>query len=765
MANLTWDKIFEKIVTALGLAQKAAERARGPVGSLADDIEALGDSAEATGKSTNPLIAAMSKFKDVVVAADKTVGLITKKTLDWQTAARTAARGTVLLSNSAATMQRNYLVATKSALAYASATGANVNDALQMGVALETTYSRAARRVRDLGNSQKYLDQASQYQIMLGMNTADTSRFMQMTVEDMNLTFKQSADIMGGAAASAALFGTSANSSMVALAEHMDRIQSLDQADRVEYSKKLLHAAGVQDTASVRFGKYTDSLTSSQGTSAITKAAFLSATTGIRTGDLLKAINNPQDASQQQLLMRAIEQSGEKIAPGFAQLDRLMKSHPERLTDEQAMRHSIDQQKIIATLGKYGITPEMMAQLSGKTGARARAQTAAGYDVYKAEADKKREGVANILLTQSDKDAALEAKKAKLLGVGTVGQDNMLDVWGNYERYIKRTGLELLELTQSAIVLGRAFMALTGITSLQGLTGLLGPGGALAGMAGKINAVGGKVGLAAIAVEAALAINKVSTEEGRAQMRSEIDSAVENTESLSGNIANFGKAFISPTESILKVGIMAKDAWGYWNEVHEEQERAKRHKERMDAEVAANRKKAGESADGAALLKAASRSQQFLDIFAHGKGEGKNYHNKAEMATILAMAIKAGKTEGDALSEIRDRNARFSEALKTGDETAKKAIDAEFKALRDIRNKVYFEGGSLPALPTVEKGTANAPVTVSMIPPKENTVAQQQANNTVGVGEMREAMGMFSNIEHLLREIASSSTSRTIIPA
>lgn len=756
---------------------RAFERASRRAGTLADHLEDIGDASEISSSRMGIFVRGLRALGDVLESTDKIVSMLATKTVDWQTAARTAVRGTTLLSNSVKELQANYLSAEVQGIRYAKITGATAEEAVRMAIAAEQASRKAGDRIRGgAGDMSKYMEDAAASAVLLGMSAHDSMQFVKLAVEDAGLSFKKTAHLLAAAEAGSQLYGLSAEKSMMALTEHMDRIQALDEEDREAFARRVIHAAGVQEKASVQFGKYTETLTGSQGASAMQKAAFLSQLGGGSMESILRAINNPQDASAQQALMEAVSEAAKQISPDFAQLDRQMRADASKLTDAQVLQHAVEQEKLIKTMGDYaGVSPDRLVQMlaaqerlnSGKTSVKdleAAAREAAG-----TARDR-----AGTITTQKERDAIFETQKAEFLGAGSEINDKMLDLYGSYERHIKKAGLELMELAKAAGLLTKGLWLLGGSQLLGKAAGALGSGGgallgglragggAIAGGGSRLLAAAGGAsglakgaGIAGLVVEAGLAINKVASKEGRAQMRQEITEAQNNTNTVIGNLKNFGKAFVSPTESLMKIGMMHHDYLDQQEALLKQQVRLKKHQEELEKSVQANRRKAASTADGAAILEASKRAKELIasknkDLFTSA---GTNRMSSSELSVLLASASKNNISEADALAYARGKSAALDKAMAAKDDSLIKAATDEIAKLRSIRDAVYFEGADLdPGIANeITKGRRNAPPRFSL--PAENPPPKQE--NTVSATDM--AMQHREMVELLNRLVAHAS--------
>jgi len=580
----SWQDIFEDLRKRARLLDQQNRITARSTQSLADALEEVGDGAKVAGGDISTLANSVDVFKRAVSGSIDVLGKLTEQNRKYQTTARLALRGTTLLTTGTKGLQTAYLNLEVSANRIAQASGSSIEESTNMAAALGNAVRQAGSRVNitaaqleDLGEKTSILGKFA------GMGIEQIGEAGSMMVRDLGLSSAHITSIMEEAVGAASAFGVSGTKVFALIQERMEEIQALDVEERAAYLKKLVLVAGLQEKASVNFGKYTDRLTSKKGVDALVNAAVLSSITGADQGEILRAMANKDgmmlDKRTGKMVTGAqyitsIKAAGaEGLAPGAIETQKRLRSGNGTIEDA----FQVNQAEII-----FGALSDRTGIESVEDAAQAKAATDRLNMVGDAAASLQAatDSVRNSLPAMVDTGLSGEEKRdqhvawleKEMKGLGSAVMDKASDAywavarWEETANYVLDLGKAAYGAAAGLLSMGQALAGIVGRMSggMGGFPMLIGNLGNMGrGMAAAAGPFLKFAGVAGVAVEALGTLSKVSTEAGRSQMLSEIEMASE-AEGVTGFISNFGTALLNPTESLVKMGMMIDDLTSNW---------------------------------------------------------------------------------------------------------------------------------------------------------------------------------------------------------
>lgn len=555
-------KVLEDAIAQASKAKKETEQANR---RLTASYTTLNDLTDDLAKATNVVSDLRRKDHGVAQALVGMLGKVTMAQYQFirslETNAKQLVRGTTLLAPNAAGMRQNINLLEKSALAYSKALGASERDSMQLIANYQSTYKLVNGQL-DAG-ADAYLNIIGNIGRQLGASVEDLS-FLQNDVLNRKGKFGKDFSVSVGAMMldASAKFGMNVRESAEAIDDTLNRSLHLDQEAREKAVKMGLEGAAISKKAAVDFGKYATALVGARGVDAMKGVAKLAALTGESMDEvdrLRRATeinkNGPEAQKYYGLQAKAAGTVTGKsdLVEAFSKAtmaDRMaMEQTVMAAMDGMDLQQIVEQQRVIKSVGK--VDP-----LNTKLDRDASLAVSKEIETPD-EARRRGEATFQEAINNLTPDIAKANLNVLEFGIGVA----------------QATGLasEAFNLLTTAVAAATtALFTMAGSAITKGIFGRGAAGGAGAAGGGALGKLGkfmgpmkGLGGAAKVAGAAGLALDvansgiKLSTEEGRADLRA----GAENLDFGKNTLGTAGNVVFKPVETITKFGVAVSDTF------------------------------------------------------------------------------------------------------------------------------------------------------------------------------------------------------------
>jgi archaellum component FlaC len=354
---------LEKVSGPLAKYVSLIHRHREASHEASDAVEKLPPELQALGRASMKLAGAAAIATGVIGLGRAVVELTKKTHLDYNDAARQSVRGTILMGDTMVQAQHDITTASKDVQA---ATGDTLDAAVKFASGWQENM-RLADQPIDVKSLTEFATETARVGRVTGLGAEQLGEFNRRMMTTMHQTPAMTTAIDDMLDDSTNKFGMSGAKAMEKVNEHLDDLQGISAGDRADFINGLLTASGRMEQAGVNFEKYTKSLSSAQGTDAVTSAAALASLTGHRI-DEIEQLMLRSDAGDKQSGMKLAQLQVEGVAKGIGMTPEAMEQHikdrsemlsmnPEKMTPEQqrkAAKASTDEYNIQMRAGSGG---------------------------------------------------------------------------------------------------------------------------------------------------------------------------------------------------------------------------------------------------------------------------------------------------------------------------------------------------------------------------------------------------------------------------
>ena len=257
--------------------------------SAADSLAGLGKSINDINRSADKSIgqfqSSMGKFTDVLKGASA-AALALKVFADqgarYNDMARQTVRGTSMIGRTAIDTNNAVRDLHKRGAAIKLWMGGTEADAMKFSANLREEWARTTRdpSAKDSGAMETYEDSMAEVFRAANIGVADSEKFHSLVVAQANLTMSESKSILDHITKAAAEFGVAGPESIDYLVESMAEVNALEADERAKFLRLQVENLAIQKKSTVELGKYVSDIGGRKGSDAFKEYTKIASVTG-----------------------------------------------------------------------------------------------------------------------------------------------------------------------------------------------------------------------------------------------------------------------------------------------------------------------------------------------------------------------------------------------------------------------------------------------------------------------------------------------------